>query len=375
MLTKGQQELLNGGNAFAFELFKNITQADPGANVFISPLSVASSWSMLANGASGETYNQIVTALGHKDYNMDEINNYYKYLFNSLYQVDPSVTMSMANSLWIQDGFPVYGTYKQNLSEYYDSESNIVDFSKTSTIKKINKWASNKTNGLIPQVVTSADSKIKMMLANALYFEGQWKFPFTKEANKKDVFTCCNGVKKQIDYMIADIKFSYYDNDVTISALSYGNGTYQMVLLLPDENTDIQTFINNLTWKKWDNWMTSANYDYEVKLKIPKFSDTYDAKGLMIPALQKMNVELPFETNADFSKMSSSPLYINRIISKSTIDVNEYGTVASTVFVVPLYRTHTPSKGTIDMNLNRPFVYIIKEQSTNAILFMGVKNK
>jgi len=375
VLTKGQQELLNGGNAFAFELFKNITQADPGANVFISPLSVASSWSMLVNGASGETYNQIVTALGHKDYNMDEINNYYKYLFNSLYQVDPSVTMSMANSLWIQDGFPVYGTYKQNLSEYYDSESNIVDFSKTSTIKKINKWASNKTNGLIPQVVTSADSKIKMMLANALYFEGQWKFPFTKEANKKDVFTCCNGVKKQIDYMIADIKFSYYDNDVTISALSYGNGTYQMVLLLPDENTDIQTFINNLTWKKWDNWMTSANYDYEVKLKIPKFSDTYDAKGLMIPALQKMNVELPFETNADFSKMSSSPLYINRIISKSTIDVNEYGTVASTVFVVPLYRTHTPSKGTIDMNLNRPFVYIIKEQSTNAILFMGVKNK
>lgn len=372
LLTRSEQEMVSKGNEFAFSLFREVSRNDNKDNVLISPLSAGMALAMLNNGAAGNTMEQIKSTLGFNDYSLKEMNNYYNKMSKGLFLVDTSTDFNLANSIWIDEEFPIKEPFAKINRETYDSEIHNIDFGSPVTLNVINKWCADKTKNKIPNLLDQLSSSTKLLLINALYFKGTWKDKFEKKNTSKKEFTNIDGSKATVDMMQNKKDLLYgYDNTFRFVELPYGNEAFSMVILLPEKNKNINSLIENFEINHW-NEIKKRLLKTEVDLELPRFKIEYGK--YFNDELINMGMESAFTPAANFSNISDVPLHVAFVLQKTVIEVNEEGTeaAASTAIGMEMYDPGPIQKPeAVKFHVDRPFIYMIKEKSTGAILFVG----
>ena len=373
-LTKAQSDLTATTNVFAFNLFNQVRSSRKEETLLLSPFSAAMALGMAATGAQGETELQMRSVLGFEDVTKEEMAEYYSKMLSGLAKADPYVDLRIANSIWIDKYFPVKEDFIKNSEKSFDSIAENRDFSASATLKEINDWVSEKTDGTIKDLLERLDPDARVALVNALCFEGKWRYAFA--GSKKGQFKNVSGGKTRTDMMYATGEIFYSNKDGwEMVRLPYGTEAFSMYIILPPEGEKFQS--TTLDYNIWQSLnIGGASRLCEVNMNIPSFisNDSHD----LIDPLKALGMALPFKDGADFSAMTDTDVRIGKVDQKTYIEVNEKGTKASSATVV-VHRygaTGTSMEGevkleSVNFDADRPFYYVISEKSTNALLFIG----
>lgn len=378
-LRSTEQEMLRSDQAFAFEFFERLfteeSLGESNNNFMVSPLSLSMALAMTWNGAAGETKKAMQQTLKMGDFSDNELNSYYKKLKEALLKTDPSTKLSIANAIFTNQFITIKTDFINTNRSFYDATVKPVDFTKTETAGIINKWASDNTQGLIEKVIERTNPNDLMYLLNAIYFKGIWTSEFDKKNTIQRPFTYENGTRKNVEMMRQTAKFNYVENEnLQMVQLPYGNQAFSMMVLLPAEGKKIQDVVAVTRQEGYWGGLKSALREAEVELSLPKFKTEYSKK--LNEVLTNMGMGITFTDAADFSRMSDVAAKISFVKQDTYISTDESGTEAAAVTTIGMVVTSVPTQpNKVILNANRPFLYVIQENSTGAILFMGmVKN-
>ncbi len=367
-LTAVQKQKVAQDNDFAFELMKQVLAETDESNVFISPLSVSIALGMTWNGAIGDTKTEMEKTLKMNGMSVNEINEYYKLMQTTLPGIDPLTKLSIANSIWYRNTFNVKPDFLQTNKDYFNAKVSSLDFNSPEAPEIINQWCSDKTNGLITEVIDRIDAADVMFLINAIYFKGIWVKQFKKEDTREGTFTNEIGEKLQVNFMNMTDTFAYAEDEYAqYLEMPYGNKAYSMTVILPKNTENSSTLFSGLTSDRF-NKAVDKMANEEVTVMFPRFK--VKNKFQLKPMLQAMGMPKAFTLAAEFDEISDSkPLYIGFVQHDTYVEVTEEGTEAAAVTTVGMRFTSLPSNPYFIAN--KPFMFVIKEKSTGIILFMG----
>lgn len=380
-LSDMQSGYVEAGNTMSFKFLKEIYC---GENLICSPLSLQYAIAMAANGASGETLQEIIDFLGYGEEGIDALNEYSKTLLEQLPAVDLDVTLKVTDALLVNDDFPLLPSFKKTVEESFYAAVDNMDFSDPQQIAaRINEWAKRNTNGFIDKVIEpseiSADAVAYIM--NALYFKAKWAGDeyspmFREEGTKSENFTLNDGKTIKAAMMRNTRYHEYAEMDgYKVLVLPYANGKFNMYILLPDEN-NIEGLIEKLQTSSWTDILANLKQDAEVHVKLPKFN--IENKHNLNDALNGLGVRKAFEpASAEFNGMFTPKddyyYWIGKVIQKSRISVSEWGTEAGSVTIIDMEgATAGPGPKEVYFYADHPFVFIIGEETSGTILFEGV---
>ena len=381
-LSDMQSGYVEAGNTMSFKFLKEIYC---GENLICSPLSLQYAIAMAANGASGETLQEIIDFLGYGEEGIDALNEYSKTLLEQLPAVDLDVTLKVTDALLVNDDFPLLPSFKKTVEESFYAAVDNMDFSDPQQIAaRINEWAKRNTNGFIDKVIEpseiSADAVAYIM--NALYFKAKWAGDeyspmFREEGTKSENFTLNDGKTIKAAMMRNTRYHEYAEMDgYKVLVLPYANRKFNMYILLPDEN-NIEGLIEKLQTSSWTDILANLKQDAEVHVKLPKFN--IENKHNLNDALNGLGVRKAFEpASAEFNGMFTPKddyyYWISKVIQKSRISVSEWGTEAGSVTVVEMDGATDAGPGPKEVFFyaDHPFVFIIGEETSETILFEGV---
>lgn len=373
-LRSSEAKMVKSDQQFAFEFFANVFNeeaADKDDNFMVSPLSLSMALAMTWNGADGETKQAMQKVLRLDGYSDEEVNEYYKKLREALLKTDPSTKLAIANSIWTNKNVVIDSDFIKVNQDYFNSVVKSVDFADSKTVNELNQWAAENTNNLIDHVIDETDPMALMYLMNAIYFKGVWTSEFDAKNTTKKPFFYINGKSKNVDMMHQKTDFNYTENQLLqMVELPYGNQAFSMLVLLPKEGKMLADIISDL--QKGDSWtaLASGLRKSDVDLYLPKFKTEYSKR--LNDALINMGMGIAFDpSRADFSRMSDHDAFISFVDQFTYISTDEVGTEAAAVTVVGIELTSYQPPRTVTFNANRPFIYIIQENSTGSILFMG----
>ncbi len=366
-LTATEQNLVESANRFGFELFSEVVSQSDGGNVFISPLSVSLALGMTANGARNETEAAMHTTLGYSGLTAAEINEGYRGLIDYLVNLDPRVQMEIANSIWYRRGFEVLQEFIEVNRTFFDAVVRALDFADPGAADTINAWVADKTHGKIEEIVDSPiDDNTVMFLINAIYFKGTWTYQFDPADTTDETFHAPDDDKTvKMMHMHGDL--SYQQNaDFQAVDLPYGHELFSMSVFLPAGGQSVDDLAAALTDENWAAWMEGFAVE-EVELSMPRFELEY--QQVLNDVLKALGMEVAFSGAADFTGISpAGDLFISRVKHKTYVKVNEEGTEAAAVTSVEMgNRAATP----ITMRVDRPFLFVIHDKHSKAMLFMG----
>ena len=373
-LRGSEAEMVKSDQQFAIEFFANVFNeeaAELDKNFMISPLSLSMALAMTWNGADGETKAVMQKVLKLDGYTDQEVNEYYEKLREALLKTDPSTKLAIANSIWTNKNIKIKDDFIRLNNEYFNSTVESVDFSDANSVKLMNKWAADNTNNLITHVLDKTNPNALMYLMNALYFKGIWTSEFNSRNTSSKPFYSEDGQTKNVDMMHQKSSFNYNENQtMQIVELPYGNQAFSMIVLLPKEGNKLADVTQELqNSNSWGN-LVSGLRSTQVDLYLPKFKTEYSR--VLNDVLEKMGMGIAFEPGAaDFSRMTDADAFISFVEQFTYINTDEVGTEAAAVTVVGIELTSYQPDRTATFNANRPFIYIIRENSTGSILFMG----
>ncbi|MFM2285130.1 MAG: hypothetical protein RLZZ543_627 [Bacteroidota bacterium] len=360
-----QEQLVSAINQHSLELTQQLYK--PGANLFCSPYSLSAALAMTYAGASGLTASEMEKVM---HYPKGLTHEGFLMLSKRMAEINAKgkVKLAVANALW--NRLNLHPDYLAITKKYYNAEV----YPLTSEVP-INDWASKNTNGKIPKVLEPADITplVKLILTNAIYFKGDWVKTFDKERTQEAQFYQSNTSTSTCSLMYAKDVFKYaqFDGYQAIE-LPYSGDDLSMVVLLPKKEGSIKQMLQSLNAKELDANLRALQ-SQQVELWLPKFKleTSYELKD----ELMEMGLNAPFG-NADFSKMTKdkTPLKISRIIQKAFVEVNEKGTEAAAVTVVMMMTDSCINRHEIEtpqFRADRPFLFLIRDKQTGAILFTG----
>ena len=369
VLSDAQYDLVKRNNNFALNLFSEMKGV--GSNV-VSPMSVTYLMAMLANGAEASTREEIMDAIGAKDFDIDEMNAFYAYLIRRAKTADKQTTLNIANYIALNKEFKLKKKFASTIADSYQGAVESLDFTNSESTKRINGWCSEHTNNMIPTIIDQVEPSAVSYILNAIYFNGTWTDKFDKNNTNKEQF---NGYTRDImyvDMMHRNAKYYYTSNDVySAVTLPYGSGAYSMTVILPNEGK----FITDLTKTLNADTIASLRRNMEeclVDLKLPRF--TTEMKLPLKGIVAKLGAPSMFDaTRADFSSFANGNVYVSEMLQKAKIEVSEEGTKAAavTMGMVKLTSMRPQEPRRVDFHCDRPFVYMIQDNYTGAILFMG----
>jgi serpin B len=381
-LSDMQSGYVEAGNTMSFKFLKEIYC---GENLICSPLSLQYAIAMAANGASGETLQEIIDFLGYGEEGIDALNEYSKTLLEQLPAVDLDVTLKVTDALLVNDDFPLLPSFKKTVEESFYAAVDNMDFSDPQQIAaRINEWAKRNTNGFIDKVIEPSEISAEAVayIMNALYFKAKWAGDeyspmFREEGTKSENFTLNDGKTIKAAMMRNTRYHEYAEMDgYKVLVLPYANRKFNMYILLPDEN-NIEGLIEKLQTSSWTDILANLKQDAEVHVKLPKFN--IENKHNLNDALNGLGVRKAFEpASAEFNGMFTPKddyyYWISKVIQKSRISVSEWGTEAGSVTVVEMDGATDAGPGPKEVYFyaDHPFVFIIGEETSGTILFEGV---
>lgn len=372
----GEKAIITSSNKFCFDYFKLLSEAEKETNATFSPISAHAALSMLINGADGVTKQEIKDALRISALSDTDVNAAFKSLKEYLLQVDKSITLNIANSVWARQELHIKSSFASTLQSYYDAEVRTLDFSSPQAVNTINSWVNSQTNGRIPTIIddNAIPSDAVMYLLNAVYFKSDWKTKFDKAKTQKANFRKDNGETIQVDLMQSEKMeaWLYYDNNVQFVDIPFGNGGYAFTVIMPNGSKTLDQLIGEFNNDKLQailaNEPAATSEPHYISLKMPKFNFSY--KQDMNDRLSTMGMKRAFTESAELPNLfeENLPLSVSKVKQKTFVQIDENGGEAAAVTSVEIIVTSTgPGYITID----RPFLFLIREKNSNTILFMG----
>ena len=353
---------------FAIRLFK--ASEESGKNTLISPLSVLCALAMTANGAEEETLAQMEEVLGMTT---EELNLYlYSYMQN-LPQGE-KYKLSLANSIWFTDDerFTVNLDFLQTNADYYGADIYKAPFDKQ-TLKDINNWIEEKTDGMIKDALDDIPSAALMYLINALAFDAEWMTIYEKHQVRDGEFTKEDGTKQDVEFMYGTEGTYLEDEKATGFKKYYKGGKYAFVAMLPNEGVSVSEYVDSLTGESLNVLLTNPQ-NTTVYTSMPKFETGYSVE--MSELLGSMGMTDAFSAeSANFKSLGTSSagnIFINRVLHKTYISVGEKGTRAAAVTIVePGNGAAMEPEEPKEVYLDRPFVYMLVDCENNIPFFIG----
>lgn len=366
-LPEKSDAIITEGNTFGVHLFKEVAMASD-ENLMLSPLSAAAVLTMLRNGAEGNTAEQIHLMLGYDGQTLEEVNDIYQQLVPQLEQADPDVEIAIANAVFYRKDFEVKKPYADVIKNRFSAEMEGLDFQKPSALKTINGWAEKNTRGKIPKVMDQISADAVMFLMNALYFKGSWTNPFDKNRTRPAPFYLADGTSVEVDMMNGTIPArSARGTDYSAIELTYNRGNFAMIVLMPD-NTPGQ-WIENFSgddWQQLTRQLDAAETPRKIAVTMPRFA--FEFEKILNDHLKALGMMDAFDASkADLSAISDRDIFVSFVKQNTFIEVNEEGTEAAAVTSIGIEVTSMPPAFVV----NKPFVFAIRERTTNALLFIG----
>ncbi|CAL1673626.1 unnamed protein product [Lasius platythorax] len=353
-------------NDFTNPLYKSLS-ANTDKNIIISPLSLHMLLSLLSNGAGGSTLNELRSALG---YDKESLNQEYKDLIVLLSDIK-NVTLHIANAAYVQKGVDLTGDFLSICMNIFDSSISKIDFENSiHAADIINSWVRTATNNNIFNIISPGDTNIdtKIMLLNAIYFKSRWLTTF----NEKDTVKREFHVSKTETYLVPTMfkKATYFygeipDWNTRFIEIPYLNKDIVMIILLPDKEIELHDLENNFNWQ---TLVETHRFSDDFELYLPKFKLelTINLKDV----LHKMGLNMMFEDDADFTRLSKYPLKVSSVLQKIFIEVNEQGSEAAAVTVAEV-RLKRMVILPMEFIVDRPFMFAIMYKPIRVPLFVG----
>ncbi|HPE74864.1 MAG TPA: serpin family protein [Draconibacterium sp.] len=373
-LDEKSAQLIEADNTFGLEIFQKIRENSAEENIMISPLSISVALAMAYNGADNATKTEMEKTLKLFGLTPEEINASYKQLIEALQSVDEKVVFELANAIFYKNGFAVKPDFLNINGNNYDAEVSSLDFNSPSAVETINNWVATKTHDKILSIIDQLNPDDRMVLLNAVYFNGIWTTEFEKEGTKLHNFTKNNGESIEVPMMNKEDKLEYISNSLFKAVkLPYGKGQYNMIVMLPAEDKNSQNIIDALSADNLTKWENEFKTEDHVVVTMPRFKFSFETS--LNEVLNEMGMQKAFSGQADFSKITDQEdLFISSVRHKSFIDVNENGTEAAAVTSITFTTTSAGPGDTVQkiyFTVDKPFVFAITEKDTGAILFMG----
>jgi serpin B len=373
-------KLAAANNTFAFKLLKQLAAGQPGASVFVSPYSAATALQMVANGAGGQTKTELQQVLETSGISMPELNAASKAAADLLNSKDINVILTTANALWYRQSAQIKPDFLSANQNIFSSTIKPLDFGNVRAAEaEINQWASDQTHGRITGL---ADGMIDptytdLVLANAIYFKGNWDDPFDPKLTRKRPFHTAAGVVKNVPMMELSETFNYRKGSgYQAVRLPYKGGDLAMYVFLPDRGSSLSRLLQNMNGEKWQRVTMPGFSEQDGLVVLPKFKleNTLELKS----PLEALGMKTAFSGEADFSGMFSDKHHISEVRQKAFAETGEEGTEAAAVTAVAIMTAPAPIESNLPepfkMIVNRPFLFAIVDARSEMILFMGLVN-
>ena len=369
-LTQDEQRLVKQNNDFAFHLMSEVSR---GQNLILSPLSITYALGMLNNGAAGQTQQEISTVLGGADVGSPEaINLFCRKMMTESGLLDPTTKVSIANTIYVNEPYQLKPSFVEKANTYYDAQPERRDFHDGQTVDVINQWASDHTQKMIEKVLdeeTFNPDNVSYLL-NAIYFKGAWQNKFDEKNTKEEVFDHAGYTKEltTMPMMSQAEEFAYAeDDDYQAIRLPYGNGAYSMTVLLPKlTGSKIVNTVPQVPTAAQFGQLCRNMRSTMVYLKLPRFETKTDM--FLNDVMSALGMPTAFTLRAEFPEFCNVETYIGLMKQVARIKLDEQGTEAAAVTVIA-QSTGMPHYA--EFHATRPFLYVISEQSTGAIFFVG----
>ncbi|XP_074267696.1 serpin-Z10-like [Silene latifolia] len=379
---------------FSVQVVKHVIQENlaKGESVVCSPASIDAVLRILALGSEKSTRKQLLNLLGHD--NIGELNAASTELAKVLKASEDTKTLevSYVNGLWLDQRFTLKAEFEKVLKEVYHAQVSVVDFinQPDEAVKEANLWAEKETKGLIKEILEekSISEGTVLLLANALYFKGTWLKPFNQENTENDFFNLLDGHKVRVPFLNQWCEYFSYGttNECQVVKMQYERGpfdpyttpikTFSMYIFLPYERNGLADLIEKIKIDKdmFEKQIVKLEYVEITKLSIPKFK--FESFIPLKETMKQLGLTLPFEENCrDFSEMinAASPVYVGNMFQKCCVETNEQGTEAAAVTVVSEDELGFSYEAPPEINFvaNHPFMFIIREDDSGALLFIG----
>lgn len=368
-LSQSEQPAMEAMNEFGYKLMTEYAKASMDGSFSVSPVSVSIYLSMMANATVGDTHDQILTALGATD--MDVLNSLSSKLMHYLPCTENGACLEINNRIWLSSRYNAPEAFSAKVKDVYNADVNNVDFSVPTTVPAINKWVSDKTHGLIAGLLYDKWENyvnLSQASANTVYFKGDWATKFDKKATVSTMFTTPTG-KTPVNMMHNEFRTQYAKvNDVQMVKLYYENHTNCMELYLPSEGTSAKEIVSSVNPEIQQALQSNAT-QYSVTLSLPRFKSNPEQISIN-EALKELGI-----TSLDATLCS--PMGINhisslKILHQTYINVDEEGTELAAVTGSGLDTATPDVKPEVKIDFNRPFMYIVRNRVTGAILMAGV---
>ncbi len=360
-------------NRFGFSVYHKLINSDK--NIMISPLSISMALGMTLAGTEGDTAKELSQAMNFGDWPVENVNKNLLSLLYFLRTADPEVILTTANSAWMKAGFSFIDQYKEDLGTYYLAHTQALDFTDPRTVDTINGWVKENTQGLITEIVKPPiDPLTVLYLINSTYFKGSWSIPFDPDQTQDGLFYRPDGSNVSVPMMHLNDEFLYMEDEtIQMISLPYGdNQRIVMNIVMPKEMTNLDSRIGE--WNV-DEWLTQKDKMVQQKgsVVLPRFTVSYETS--LVETMKALGVVKAFDPyESDFSRMISpenrDDVSITDIIHKTKIIVDEKGTEAAAVTSVEIGLTSI-QEDEFTMTVNRPFLFLIEDQKTGALLFIG----
>jgi len=372
-------ELVTGNTEFALKLYETLKDKD--GNLFYSPFSISQALAMAYAGARGNTETQMAGAL-HFTLPQERLHPAFNWLDLELAKRgegakgvdDKGFRLNIANSIWGQKGYDFRREFLDTLAENYGGEIRLLDFITDTENSRItiNRWVEEKTENRIKDLLPPGviNTLTRLILVNAIYFNAAWEYPFPKESTQDGPFHTIDGqtVNVQMMHMSEGEHMKYAKGDGFEAVdIPYDADELSMTILLPDEGNFI-AFEKSLDVEKYAA-ITDALEPVDVILSMPRFK--FESSFSLNDALSAMGMPIAFASGADFSGMDGTrDLFIQAVIHKAFVAVTEAGTEAAAATAVLMGLTSMPMSP-VYVNVDRPFIFLIRDNATGAVLFVG----
>ena len=378
----------DSNNAFGFKMLSTLKKDSKAENLFISPLSISQVVKMAINGADGKTLQQMVSVLQLDSTDPGSINKQDQQMlslittqnasFLKMYKEngggDPTFKLKVANSLWGNKNITFAPDFIKTCEGNYKAAVKSVDFGKADTVSEINSWTSKQTEGKIPTIIQKLRESDLLVLINATYFKAPWEDKFEKSETKQLPFHTVGGASPKVPMMHRHARLGYLENDnYQAVRLPYADRSNAMYVILPKESKSVDAVLNSFTDQSFKN--LSETFDQKLgDLYLPKFKFDYSKK--LEASLKSMGMIDAFSAkDANFAKMikNGPKPFVGSVIHKSYVDVNEEGTEAAAVTAMLMVGSGAPRPDKpFMMRADRPFIFVIANETTRAIIFIGV---
>lgn len=334
-------------------------------NICLSPMSAQFAMAMVASGAEGKTKKEICDAMQLGD----------SANINSRRLLDDIATKTVwnehgdvriANSIWIKEGFDVKQEFIDTNKEFFDALVESAEFNQE-TVKRVNDWCNENTNGKIPTIIDRFTDSDRMLLINALYLKAAWSKPFREENTTKQIFTTEKGEEIEVPTMAIRSNEPFYSDDMVSMVSKRLQGGYSMLFILPGEGVKCDEAAEYVA-KDFDTLLKNMEV-CNVFLSLPKF--TTDFSVSLKPILANLGITGAFGSKAQFGGISDEALFISDVVQKTYINVNEKGTEAAAVTVAVAGALSMRPPKTEVITFDRPFIYAIVKDNGNHVLFAG----